>query len=266
VADDQVCGSCHSRGTSPEGYNFPASYHPGDTLTDHFTFATEEDYFWPDGSAKSNHQQYMDWTSGNTMASSGDIGCTTCHLVHETGEVQAQLQQPTNDLCLECHNEQRALVKHTPFHEQALRQHSFTCANCHMPLIATSAVPFDLHTHAFAQPNPSASIEHGGVDMMPNSCNLCHQELAETPEWAQETIHFSRGLAPQTSFFGPGPTPTSPPPPTPMASVGEAPEEIEIEPPFGWLRSAVFIAGGLLVVVAIAGIANYMYRRRKLNA
>ena len=270
-ADDQVCGSCHSRGTSTDGYHFPASYRPGEPLAEHFTFTTEDDYFWPDGSAKDNHQQYMDWTLGNPMATSGEVRCTTCHLVHNTGETGTQLRQPLNDLCLECHNAQRALVQHTPFHQQAMRIHSFQCTDCHMPKIVSDGADyegaqFDLHSHAFQQPNPSATIEHGGLEFMPNSCNLCHDQLAEDPMWAQETINFAGETTASTSFFGPGPTPTSPPPPTPVASVGEPPAEIEIQPPLGWLRAAVFAMIGLIVVFGAAALVNAAVRRRKSNA
>jgi predicted CXXCH cytochrome family protein len=266
--DDQVCGSCHSRGTSPDGYHFPASYEPGESLEEHFSFTTEDEYFWPDGSARSNHQQYMDLHNGNAMGAAATVNCTTCHLVHETGEEETQLREPLNGLCLECHNEQRALVQHTPFHQQALRTYSFLCTDCHMPKIVSDAygtLDFDLHSHAFMQPNPSATIEHGGLDQMPNSCNKCHDELAESPAWAQETIAFSRQQAPSQSFFGPGPTPTSPPPPTPIASVGEAPEEIEIDPPFEWLRIAAFAFVGLVVIVAAGAIVLSIYRRRRSN-
>ena len=81
--DDQVCGACHSRGTSPEGYEFPATYRPGDTLADHFTLTTTAEALWPDGSARLNHQQYMDWMLGSTKEKSGKVNCTTCHAVHD---------------------------------------------------------------------------------------------------------------------------------------------------------------------------------------
>ena len=83
--DDQVCGACHSRGTSPDGHPYPATYRPGDTLTDHFTFTDTAEYVWPDGSAKQNNQQYMDWMLGSDKEKSGKVSCTTCHTVHDPG-------------------------------------------------------------------------------------------------------------------------------------------------------------------------------------
>ncbi len=263
--DDQVCGACHSRGMSPEGYHFPATYRPGDNLADHTTFTTDSADVWPDGSAKRNHQQYMDWTLGSPMALAAETHCTTCHAVHDKGQTEAQLHEPLNGLCLQCHNEQKALMQHTPFHQQALRSQEFSCADCHLPLMATSAVQYDLHNHSFLQPNPEATVAHGGVEILPNSCNLCHTDLAENPEWATQTVAYARSMAQQASFFGPGPTPTSPPPPTPMASVGQAPEKIEATPPFWWLRMAAFAVVGMGAVLGAAAIVNALRKRRTTN-
>ncbi len=178
--DDQVCGACHSRGESPDGHPFPATYRPGDTLTDHFTFTTSEEALWPDGSAKLHEQQYMDWILDNTMVDSGKVNCTTCHAVHDTGAAEGQIVKPLNQLCVDCHEQQGALVRHTPFHEAAIQKHEFACTDCHMPKLATNATPFDMHNHAFMQPNPQGSIDHGGVADMPNACNQCHQGAGET--------------------------------------------------------------------------------------
>ena len=253
--DDQVCGACHSRGASPEGLPYPATYRPGDPLDNHFTFTSSPDDVWPDGSARRNHQQFMDWHLGSPKAD--QIDCITCHTVHDSGTAAGQLRAPLNDLCLGCHNEQRALVRHVPFHEKAITKRDFTCADCHMPSMATSAVDFDIRVHSFLQPEPAGSVAHGGVEAMPNACNRCHTALGETPEWAAQTIaHAVAQATPDpASFFGPGPTPTSPPPPTPVSSVGQ-PAVLETAPAAGWLRTAFF---GLLGVLALGVVAAVVY-------
>ena len=43
--DDQVCGSCHSAAFAR--LSLPASYRPGDKLSEHFTLATGSDVQWP---------------------------------------------------------------------------------------------------------------------------------------------------------------------------------------------------------------------------
>jgi predicted CXXCH cytochrome family protein len=264
--DAQVCGACHSRGVSPEGRPFPATFRPGDALTDHFTFTVSAETVWADGSAKMNHQQYMDWSLGSPMSIAPDISCTTCHAVHNAGAAEGQLRAPLNDLCLECHTEQKALIKHIPYHEAAIDKHQFVCSDCHMPKTATSATPNDLHTHSFLQPNPQGSIDHGGVEAMPNSCNLCHTDPDEGPQWAAQTIAYAKetaNIAP-VPVFGPGPTPTSPPPPTPVASVGQLPVIDNVEAS-DWLRTAVWWVIGVtsaIVVVLVIGLIA-LYRRRK---
>ena len=266
VADDQVCGACHSRGSAPDGHPFPTTYQPGDTLTDHFTFTTSDEYLWPDGSAKIHNQQYMDWTLGNTMTASGDVHCSSCHDLHSAGaEGTVQLYDSINETCLQCHNDQRKLVEHMPYHEAASRTRDFSCADCHMPKMATSAVEFDVRSHTFLQPNPQGTIEHGGVEAMPNSCNLCHTDMGETPEWAAQTIAYAKQSWPdRTAEFGPGPTPTSPPAPTPLPSVGEPVERLEV-PAGGWLRNLFFVVVGLIALVFVAAVVHYVRTRREQN-
>lgn len=269
AVDDQVCGSCHSRGTSPAGQPFPASYRPGDTLTDHFTLATGDDVRWPDGSAKLHNQQYTDWQLGNRMAQTGEVHCTSCHTVHDPGVAPRQLRAPLHELCLQCHTEQKALVNHVPFHEQAIvnQRHEFTCADCHMPKLASSATGLDIRSHSFLQPDPQGSLDHGGLSAMPNACNRCHNKPGEDATWAAQTIAYvkERSVAKPVAFFGPGPTPTSPPPPTPISVAGQP--GIKQEPGLSqWLRPALLTAFWLLVAVVLLGILNLIRLRRVKNA
>ena len=267
--DDQVCGACHSRGVSPEGHPFPATYRPGDALTDHFTFTTSEADVWPDGSAKKNHQQYQDWRLDNRMAEAPDVNCVTCHAVHDSGAAPGQLQAPLNALCLQCHNDRRAIIEHIPFHNQAITSREFFCSDCHMPEMATSANPNDIHNHTFLQPDPQASLTHGGIDAMPNACNICHTDFGEDPQWAADTIAYVAASRPDaaTAFFGPGPTPTSPPPPTPVPSVGQRPDigQFQVETGRG-LRNAFFAIVGLFVLSLIYLIYRSLRARRSSHA
>jgi predicted CXXCH cytochrome family protein len=263
--DDQVCGACHSRGETADGHPFPATYKPGDVLADHFTVTARGDALWPDGSARWNHQQYMDWGLDSKMATSGDVNCTTCHAVHSAGVTPGQLHKPANELCLACHTQQKALVSHTPFHEKAiyekgLKGEEFRCIDCHMPKLASSANDFDLRNHTFLQPDPQASVDHGGIAVMPNACNQCHLDISEGPDWAAQTVAFARAQATPVpgAFYGPGPTPTSPPPPTPMASVGQPVVKAQVETG-QWIRWTLI---GLAAVAGLLLIAWLFYRLR----
>jgi predicted CXXCH cytochrome family protein len=265
--DDQVCGACHSRGVSPDGLPFPATYRPGDTLTDHFTFTTADSDVWPDGSARKNHQQYQDWQLGNSMAAV--INCTACHAVHDNGVAPAQVRLPLNDLCVQCHNDKKAIIAHTPYHDKAIGENSFTCADCHLPKMATSAAPYDIRNHSFSQPNPQGTLDHGGLENMLNACNVCHADVGETPQWAVNTISYAqRAVTPvPASVFGPGSTPTSPLPPTPLPSVGQKADVAKVQVETGrWLRNIVFAIAGLLALGMVFLVYRYFKTRGVDNA
>jgi len=266
--DDQVCGSCHSRGTSPAGFSFPATYRPGDTLTDHFTFTTAEDDLWADGSARNHHQQYMDWQLGSKMAKSDKVNCTTCHSPHTPGRAGHQLQKPLNDLCLSCHQDKKHLLQHTPFHEQAGKQRDFLCSDCHLPKMATSAAPYDISNHTFLQPNPADTIAHGGLEAMQNACNVCHNNSGETPQWAAETIDYAAETASvRQSVFQVGMQITPPPPPTPLPSVGQEPEiDYYNVNTLRWVRIILYILGGAAVSAVLYLIYRAVVAGRKNHA
>ncbi len=259
TVDDQVCGSCHSRGTSLDGYSFPATYRPGDTLSEHFTFTTDDADVWADGSARKHHQQYMDWQLGSKMQQSDMVHCVTCHNAHDNGQADAQLNLPLNDLCLQCHTDKAQLIVHTPYHQEASKNRQFVCSDCHLPKMATSAVPYDIHNHSFLQPNPQNTLAHGGLAQMQNACNTCHTDRAETPQWAADTIAYVAASRPQAfSSFNPGINPTPPPPPTPIPSVGQKADAESYKYENGrTLRTVVYV----LLLLSLAGVFYVMFRR-----
>jgi hypothetical protein len=126
---------------------------------------------------------------------------------------------------------------------------------------------FDLHSHTFMQPNPQATLEHGGVETMPNACNNCHTGYGESPEWAAQTIAYAKTQrSPDpSSFWGPGPTPTSPPPPTPIPSVGR-PVELVREETGQWLRTTFFAVVWTLGLAVLLWIGWYIRAVRMRNA
>lgn len=262
--DEQVCAACHSRGHSAEGHPFPTEYQPGATLTDHFAFVQGEEYFWPDGSARRNNMQYNDWHfSNNTMQASGKVTCTTCHAVHDAGAKPAQLTAPLNTLCVNCHGDKAALVLHMPYHRAASERFDFTCANCHMPAMATNATAFDIHNHTFHQPNPEASLSFGDAEM-PNSCTLCHTD--QDAAWAADTITYAKAVTTPApaSLFGPGPTPTSPPPPTPISSAGQPAPAVEA-PSNPWVRYSFFGVLGLALLGILYAFVQILRTKEPSN-
>ena len=129
--------------------------------------------------------------------------------------------------------------------------------------MATSSDHFDIHNHSLLQPSHQGSIDHGGLDVMPNACNNCHNRTGEDAEWAAQTIAFAQEQAAPVAggFFGPGPTPTSPPPPTPMAAVGQPSLYYEVDTGF-WVRRAL-IAIAVFVLFLVLAWAFYWIRTRR---
>ena len=111
-----------------------------------------------------------------------------------------------------------------------------------MPLMATTAQPFDLHNHSFLQPDPEGTITHGGVEAMPNSCNLCHTAAQKPPEWAQQTIAHARSLAPEIFVLRPRADADVTAAANADAIGGPSCTKLEVTPPFWWLRWAALSA------------------------
>ncbi len=262
--EDQVCGACHSRGRSPKGHPYPDDFIPGESLSDYFQFTSDPAAIWPDGSARLNHQQYMDWSLGSPMAQSDLTQCTTCHAPHGEGVGQAKLRQPLNVLCINCHADKRALIKHTPYHQYASQHTTFLCTDCHMPAMTESAIVPDAHNHSMLQPDPQASIHFGGLKAMPNACNQCHRERSETPEWAVNIIRSAQAIMPPPSeAYQPDITITPPPPPTPIPAAWQLPEPAgQGAPIFHW----IFVAGSFIMILIVILIYRFARREKAAHA
>lgn len=69
-ADAQVCGQCHTRGSTPSGeYHFPVGYRPGGELAAHFeevepSPGQSSSAWWGNGFERKRHQEYGAWRRG----------------------------------------------------------------------------------------------------------------------------------------------------------------------------------------------------------
>ncbi len=166
-----VCGSCHTRGSSGEGkYGYPSGYKPGGQLN--FLF-NEKPKLHPDDSSKANRQEYIDWKkSGHAREG---IVCWDCHYTHRQGNANKyQTKLPGSSLCRSCHE-----VENKGVHGI----HSVNnCIGCHMPPIGKRATKGDVHSHRFKVISPWKTIEAGGLEKQPNSCNACHYHKNDPPE------------------------------------------------------------------------------------
>ncbi len=166
-----VCGSCHIRGTSVDGkYGYPEGYKPGDQLN--FLF-NEKPKLHPDDSSRANRQQYIDWKkSGHAREG---VACWDCHYSHQKGNANKyQTKMPGTSLCRSCHE-----VKNKGVHGI----HSVNnCIGCHMPALGKRATKGDVHSHRFKVISPKKTMEAGGPDKQPNSCNACHYHKNDKAE------------------------------------------------------------------------------------
>ncbi len=166
-----VCGSCHTRGSSGEGkYGYPFGYKPGGQLN--FMF-NEKPKLHPDDSSRANRQEYIDWMkSGHAREG---IVCWDCHYTHRKGNSNKyQTKLPGSSLCRSCHE-----VENKGVHGI----HSVNnCIGCHMPPIGKRATKGDVHSHQFKVISPKKTIDAGGSEKQPNSCNSCHYHKNDNPQ------------------------------------------------------------------------------------
>ncbi|HUU29622.1 MAG TPA: dockerin type I domain-containing protein [archaeon] len=192
--------------------------------------------FWPDSTSRSNHQQLMDFKrSTHYTNSSTPMECTTCHDPHQApGSHQVRTEIATdaandstlvittavdnNTLCLACHAADstftgitkemvmnlesyadtigKVVSAHTHHPYDPVESGTSRCINCHMPKMATSAIPHDIRSHTFKTVLPEETLRFKGVSGgMPNSCALsCHRESNlwnivdnSLSDWAEST-------------------------------------------------------------------------------
>ena len=188
-----VCGQCHTRGKAKDGvHGYPTRgiskengkesvmpFQPGDDMQ--FTFDAGP-ALHPDGSSMKHRQQYDDWM----QSKHAEVGvmCWDCHDPHRhDGQYQrSQLQEKGSKLCLSCHTN----VASTGIH--GLHDVN-SCVGCHMPTMATSANPYDIHSHTLNVVLPKATLDQGGdLTVQPNACNLCHYHKDHDPKELQASV------------------------------------------------------------------------------
>jgi hypothetical protein len=166
-----VCGACHTRGSCCDGkYGYPKGYTPGGQLN--FMFS-EKPKLHPAETSRANRQEYIDWKkSGHAREG---VVCWHCHYTHQQGTSNKyQTRLPGSSLCRSCHQ-----VGNVGVHGI----HSVNnCVGCHMPAIGKRATKGDVHSHQFKVISPKLSMDAGGIDKQPNSCNACHYHKNDKPE------------------------------------------------------------------------------------
>jgi predicted CXXCH cytochrome family protein len=194
VDASDTCIQCHSQGrplTSPiEGkyYDWPVGFHAGLNLRDFWqleehTLGQTTFTHFAEGTSHKNRMQGNDFVQ-SVMYKHG-ITCFACHDVHGT-ENYAELREPANKLCLDCHGPMSlngprtgTLQEHTHHKEGSAGSQ---CIACHMPKIETTIANVTVRAHTFAFIYPAMTDKY----KIPNPCTSCHTD--KSTAWATETI------------------------------------------------------------------------------
>ena len=191
VTASDTCIQCHSQGRpigNPiEGkyYDWPVGYRVGLNLRDFWrledrTLGKTDFYYFADGTAHKNRMQGNDYVQ-SVMYRRG-ITCFDCHDAHGTGNY-AQLREPAEKLCFECHGPKSPNGPRTDTIEEHTHHKDGTagsrCVDCHMPAIESEGVPGAyVHAHTFRFISPAMTVKYG----IPNPCTSCHAN--QPASWA----------------------------------------------------------------------------------
>jgi predicted CXXCH cytochrome family protein len=196
VSANDVCIQCHSQGrplTNPlEGtyYDWPVGYRVGLRLQDFWrledcSLGQTDFLYFPDCTAHKNRMQGNDFVQ-SVMYRHG-ITCSRCHDVHGTGNY-AQLREPPDKICLDCHGPTSPNGPHTTTLERHTHHKPASpgsqCVACHMPKIETEGVPGAFVSgHTFRFISPAMTDQY----RMPNPCTSCHTD--KSTAWAQRAMN-----------------------------------------------------------------------------
>ncbi|HLK04941.1 MAG TPA: c-type cytochrome [Candidatus Acidoferrum sp.] len=194
VAANDTCIQCHSQGQplqKPiEGkyYDWPVGFRAGLRLQDFWSLEPHKlgeltfNYF-PEGTSHKNRMQGNDYVQ-SVMYRRG-VTCADCHDVHGTGNY-AQLREPPQMLCLECHGpkspngpREETLEAHTHHKEGSAGSE---CIACHMPKIETTLGTTMVRAHTFGFISPAETEKYS----IPNACTDCHKD--KTTRWAADAL------------------------------------------------------------------------------
>ena len=212
---NEICGRCHSRGSSieslgPSPFGFPWNatdglFTPGDSLDAFYVFVNPDDNpsnFWPDDiQSKSHHQQFLDfYQSSKPTYEYHEVRCWECHdphgsandhdIVEEIIEVEEPdtfyiaTENDNNTLCLACHS------THGDFAGLTKEMIENYDAN-----VDTIAAVVSEHTHHIYDPE-NASDTQGA-----SRCSKCHNpKVAKSAVAYDIHSHTFRPIAPEETI------------------------------------------------------------------
>lgn len=164
----ETCARCHSR-RSP----ISSDYVHGERLLDHYLpRLLHEGLYFSDGQI--NDEVYVYGSFLQSEMYHDGVTCSDCHEPHSLA-----LRSPGNEVCLQCHQEEKYENAKHHFHKP--ESSGASCAECHMPP-RTYMVVDPRHDHSMRIPRPDISVKLG----TPNACNICHND--KDAKWAAKQV------------------------------------------------------------------------------
>ncbi|MBZ0276758.1 MAG: hypothetical protein K8I60_11460 [Anaerolineae bacterium] len=235
TSDAQVCGRCHSRGTTPEGSPYPTDYLPGQNLQDPavFTLVAQDDpvHWWASGHANQSNMQFNEWTLTTHATSLEDMkksenaqdGCLKCHSddsrrtalllqLFEDGDLEGESETPPELATLDtAQSGVTCTACHAP-HDKEPREFLLRdepdalCASCHSNEAFATLTDGGVH-------HPSADMFMGlplvpGVEGLPGkhfmaengpTCSTCHLSDVTMTTGGARANHLFRPVLPGSS-------------------------------------------------------------------
>jgi predicted CXXCH cytochrome family protein len=165
-AEEQVddCARCHSRRVQ-----FTKAYNHEGVFRDHYAPEILRDHlYYADGQILDEDYVYSSFVQSKMYAN--QVKCTNCHNPHTT-----KLKFSGNQLCLQCHEQQKYDVYEHHFHRD--EEGGQNCINCHMDGRYYMVNDYR-RDHSFRIPRPDLSVAYN----VPNACNSCHTD--KDAQWA----------------------------------------------------------------------------------
>ena len=177
----QVCATCHAR----RAQMFESARIGQPLMDNYLPSLLDAGLYHVDGQIDAEVYEYGSFVQSR-MYRAG-VTCSDCHEPHSL-----KLRKPGNDVCLQCHSENRYdTSKH---HLHARDNAGSRCVSCHMPDKKYMVIDAR-RDHSLRVPRPDLSVTLG----VPNACTQCHAD--KTAEWASAVLEKKFGK-PKAGHYG----------------------------------------------------------------
>ena len=201
---DQQCEACHGPGGEHSGKRRTKAGHAPVVM---FGAETETPVADQDAVCAGCHQGDVHLAWAGSVHERNEVGCSGCHSVH-TATDPATVRAQQNDMCFDCHMQQRADSRKPSAHPldttHPTRPAAMVCTDCHSPHASvasgqlTRATTNELCGSCHAEYRGPMLFDHAPVS---EDCVLCHNPhgsihpalLTRRPPFLCQSCHSQRG-------------------------------------------------------------------------